>query len=88
MNSCQYPNQVEKWDVFEIRLKGFSEGNPFTDYDIMATFSSIHEKKTVRGFYDGDGLQPCRGAIAIDSAVAHRQRAPIPHGDQRPYSIE
>lgn len=55
MNSCQYPNQVEKWDVFEIRLKGFSEGNPFTDYDIMATFSSIHEKKTVRGFYDGDG---------------------------------
>ncbi len=55
MDSCRYPNQVEKWDVFEIRLKGFSKGNPFTDYTIMAEFWGDKEQKQVKGFYDGDG---------------------------------
>lgn len=55
MTYPKYPKQVEKWDVFEIRLKGFTEGNPFTDYSIEAEFVSDRECKKVRGFYDGNG---------------------------------
>ncbi|WP_330587962.1 DUF5060 domain-containing protein [Anaerocolumna sedimenticola] len=46
--------EVEKWGVFEISLKGNSEGNPFTDYNIGGTFTNDNETKTVDGFYDGD----------------------------------
>ncbi len=45
--------EVEKWGVFEISLKGNSEGNPFADYNISGTFTNDNEKKTVDGFYDG-----------------------------------
>jgi hypothetical protein len=52
--------QVEKWDVFEIEMKGKSDGNPFIDYQIKATFTGKNEEKTVDGFYDGDGIYRVR----------------------------
>lgn len=30
--------KVEKWDIFEVEVKGKAEGNPFTDYTICGTF--------------------------------------------------
>ncbi|MFC5652771.1 hypothetical protein ACFPYJ_27435 [Paenibacillus solisilvae] len=35
---------IEKWDVFEVKASGFSDKNPFVDYEIQGI--------TVKGFYD------------------------------------
>lgn len=55
MANCIYNKQVEKWGVFEVRMTGKTEGNPFADYEINGTFTSANESKTVTGFYDGNG---------------------------------
>ncbi|WP_114559276.1 DUF5060 domain-containing protein [Desertihabitans aurantiacus] len=47
--------QVERWGVHEIRLEGPSEGNPFTDVELVATFQHRNRDVVVDGFYDGDG---------------------------------
>ena len=60
MEIIQYPNQVERWDVFEISCSGFSDKNPFVDYAIRGTFQSKSEKVTVDGFYDGEGIYKVR----------------------------
>jgi hypothetical protein len=51
---------VEQWGLFEITLKGPSDGNPFVDVALAATFK--HGDKTVEthGFYDGDGTYRVR----------------------------
>ena len=53
-------DKVEKWGVFEWSGKGYGDGNPFVDYDIEATFKSENEEKTVKGFYDGEGIYRVR----------------------------
>jgi hypothetical protein len=55
MYKCIYERQVEKWGIFEVSVPGKTEGNPFTDYDIIAIFSGTNETKKVNGFYDGNG---------------------------------
>ena len=52
--------KVEKWGIFEIALEGKGDGNPFTDYEIKAEFTGENEKKTVDGFYDGNGIYKVR----------------------------
>ncbi|MFQ7291775.1 MAG: DUF5060 domain-containing protein [Monoglobales bacterium] len=47
---------MKKWDIFELKLKGKTDGNPFTDHAIFGEFSNENEAKTVSGFYDGDGI--------------------------------
>ncbi len=47
---------VERWGVFTVAVPGKSDGNPFVDYEIRATFTGDNEEKTVDGFYDGDGV--------------------------------
>ncbi len=49
-------NEVAKWEVFEIALKGNNTGNPFIDTQLSAEFK--HGEKIYRpyGFYDGDGI--------------------------------
>ena len=46
---------VEQWDVFELALNGPTEGNPFRDVDLRATFSLGERAVAVDGFYDGEG---------------------------------
>lgn len=48
MNIC-------RWDRFETRFKGSSDGNPYTDVTLSAIFR--HENRAVYadGFYDGNG---------------------------------
>ena len=55
MGSCSFQKTVEKWGLFEVRMRGKADGNPFADYEIRADFSGNGEKKTVSGFYDGNG---------------------------------
>jgi hypothetical protein len=55
MDSIVYTTSIEKWDVFEASLIGFQDGNPFEDYTILGDFVSRNERKTVEGFYDGNG---------------------------------
>lgn len=52
--------QVEKWGLMELILKGRKDGNPFTDYEVTATFNGEKETVTVYGFYDGDGVYKVR----------------------------
>jgi hypothetical protein len=47
--------QVERWDVFEVGLKGPVEGNPFVDVDLSAEFTDGQSTVRVSGFYDGEG---------------------------------
>ena len=55
-----YAKTIEKWDVLEATISGPNEGNPFCDQWIKGTFCCKNEKKTVDGFYDGDGIYKVR----------------------------
>jgi hypothetical protein len=52
--------QVERWDVFELKLAGPKEGNPFIDIWLAATFRTGAREMVVDGFYDGDGVYKIR----------------------------
>ena len=51
-------NTIKRWGIFEIVLEELREcalgDNPYTDYQIEATFQNKNEQKKVRGFYMGD----------------------------------
>ncbi|MDQ8197705.1 DUF5060 domain-containing protein [Pelagicoccus enzymogenes] len=51
---------VEKWGLYEIELDGPSDGNPFLDVELEATFTNGYTSKTVSGFYDGEGIYRIR----------------------------
>jgi len=46
---------VEKWDVFELSLKGPTQGNPFAGFEFYAEFTNGSKSFRPEGFYDGDG---------------------------------
>jgi hypothetical protein len=48
---------VEQWDVINRRLDGPTEGNPFVDVQLTATFKHVDQNAAVEvtGFYDGNG---------------------------------
>jgi len=54
------PAQVERWEKFEIELKGPSTGNPFADVRVAAEFTKGARTVKVDGFYDGDGVYRVR----------------------------
>ena len=60
MNNCTYATSVEKWDIFEVTVKGYKDKNPFIDYKIQGRFMHKNEIKTVDGFYDGEGIYKVR----------------------------
>ena len=51
---------VEQWDIFEVMLKGPTDGNPFVDVTFSAQFTQGNVSKEVAGFYDGDGMYRVR----------------------------
>ncbi len=55
-----FPDQVERWDVFEVRVSGPKEGNPFAEQWIRGVFTGAQESVQADGFYDGDGLYAVR----------------------------
>lgn len=66
-----YSPTVEKWGVQEIICPGRTDGNPFTDHDIHAEFTSDQETIQAEGFYDGEGryivrfMPSCEGEYAF-----------------------
>lgn len=46
---------MKQWDVYEVRVKGPSDGNPFTEHTLRGEFRGPSEYKSVNGFYDGNG---------------------------------
>jgi Domain of unknown function (DUF5060)/Protein of unknown function (DUF4038)/Domain of unknown function (DUF5605) len=52
--------QTEKWGIYEITLKGKSDGNPFTEVQLSANFQIGNYTKKVSGFYDGNGIYKIR----------------------------
>jgi hypothetical protein len=51
---------AEQWGIYEIELKGPSEGNPFVDVRFSAIFDHGGTQVAVPGFYDGDGMYRVR----------------------------
>jgi hypothetical protein len=51
---------LEQWDVFEVALKGPTDGNPFVDVTFSARFTQGGVGKEVAGFYDGEGMYRVR----------------------------
>ena len=67
-----FPEQVEKWSVFEVTCSGFSDSNPFIDYSIRGTFQCVNEKVETDGFYDGDGLYKVRFMPSFEGTYTFR----------------
>ena len=53
-------NTTERWGIFEIELNGPTNGNPFVDVRLSATFDNGFKQVNVPGFYDGDGIYRIR----------------------------
>lgn len=51
---------IEQWGVWEAKFDGPTDGNPFADVQLSATFRSGKDAVTVPGFYDGDGVYKVR----------------------------
>jgi hypothetical protein len=77
------PAAVERWNVFEIALPGPSDGNPFVDVKISATFTSGKESLTVPGFYDGDGIYRIRFSPPAVGEWAYRTASNRPQLDSK-----
>ena len=50
---------IECWERFEVAFNHIEKGNPF-NVKLSATFALKGEKKTVDGFYDGNGIYKIR----------------------------
>lgn len=64
--------KLEKWGLFELSRLGRSDGNPYLDYHISATFIGEREKKTVEGFYDGEGVYRVRFMPSFEGEYRYR----------------
>ncbi len=51
---------VEQWGVFEVKLEGPKDGNPFRDVRLTATISNGAKSYEIEGFYDGQGIYRIR----------------------------
>jgi hypothetical protein len=51
---------VEQWGIFELALKGSTDGNPFTDVKFSAQFTQGTNVVEANGFYDGNGIYRVR----------------------------
>ena len=45
-------NKIEKWDYFEVSLKDPSEGNPYIEVTLTATFTNGSKSEEVKGLYN------------------------------------
>jgi len=52
--------QVERWNIFEIKVDGPQTGNPFVDVSLSAEFKNGAKTYSPQGFYDGSGIYKIR----------------------------
>lgn len=72
---------VEKYRRYELRLDGPSNGNPFKDVNLTATFENNGHKITVDGFYDGNGTYKVRYMPEVTGEYSVITHANIPELD-------
>lgn len=53
-------DKVEKWDVFELTLRGPSAGNPFMGTSLVGRFTNGNKVYEQEGYYDGNGIYKIR----------------------------
>jgi hypothetical protein len=61
---------VERWGMFEVGVRGRTDGNPFTDYAVKGTFRHKNETVEATGFYDGDGVYRVRCMPSFEGEYA------------------
>jgi hypothetical protein len=54
------PDKIERWDLYELSLRGPQDGNPFLDVQLRAQFKFNNRIVEVDGFYDGRGIYRVR----------------------------
>lgn len=69
--------RIERWGVFERTLEGPSTGNPFTEVDLTAEFRQADAVRTVRGFYEGEGLFRLRFMPDEEGTWTYRTRSNV-----------
>jgi hypothetical protein len=69
---------IERWGLFETRLKGPTTGNPFVDISLTALFShtASHLNVNVTGFYDGGGEYALRFSPHLPGAWTFETSSP------------
>lgn len=65
-------NKTEKWGMFEIKLQGPSQGNPYVEIDLKAEFNHEQKSVIVEGFYDGEGIYIVRFMPQIEGQWKYR----------------
>lgn len=88
MNCCKKPSGIEKWDYFEVELSGPSEGNPYEEVSLSATFSHEKVQKKVTGFYDGKGIYKIRFMPEKTGTWEYNTKSNIPDLDGKKGSFE
>ena len=93
---------VAKWDIFDLALTGPSEGNPYLDVALEATFSQGGTTLRVPGFYDGESayrirfMPPSEGewtyrtsskALALDGKTGSFVAGPALAGNHGPVHV-
>ncbi len=70
------------WATFELSFTGPSEGNPFSDVTLAATFAQGERRVEVAGFYDGEGRYLVRFLPDAEGqwSWTTRSNAPALHG--------
>jgi hypothetical protein len=59
-NALYAQEQIEKYGIFELTLKGTGAGNPFVDLVLTSSFHHGDQTITPEGFYDGNGIYKIR----------------------------
>lgn len=68
MELLSYQKSMERWGMLEVSCKGPESGNPFTDHQIIGTFTGKNETVKADGFYDGDGIYKVRFMPSFEGA--------------------
>lgn len=69
---------VAKWDIFELELSGPSEGNPYLDVSLEATFTQGARAVRVPGFYDGGSTYRIRFMPDMEGAWSYTTKSSAP----------
>jgi len=72
---------VEQWGIFELSLKGPTNGNPFTDVKLSAQFTLGTNVADANGFYDGDGIYRVRFMPDLQGKWKYKTASNIPKLD-------
>jgi hypothetical protein len=58
--AAQVPPTIEQWGMFQLELRGPTNGNPFLEVHLGAAFTNGTRKIEAEGFYDGSGIYRLR----------------------------